>query len=286
MEGNGRDTSAPELQRTLDRLVTQHAFAVLGVDVQADAAAIRAAFLAATKKYHPSRYARQDREVRRLANEVFLRIKEAYTLLSNERAASRLREQLAPSDRQPAASQADPVTQRGAAPRPRPRPDRPSVPKRAATAVGTGSAGPARRPRPASPRGATMPGIPPVKTGAPPPGRSKPTTDSRELEANLRDTVRARNEAFERALELTVRGRFADARGLLQQIAAADPKTKKFRLHMHYVWGLEHEEAGRFDDARAELQRAITIDPEFRRAHEALDRLPGKKGIFSKLFGR
>jgi len=118
--------------------------------------------------------------------------------------------------------------------------------------------------------------------------RRQRITDTNEIRRDLQDTVRQRNEEYEAALRMLSQGRFHDARTVLYRIAADDPKTKKYRLQMHYAWGLEHEDSGNFDEARRELERALAIDPQFKRAHEAIDRLPsGKKdGFFKKFFGR
>jgi curved DNA-binding protein CbpA len=72
------------LERELGRLRTARPQVALGVDGAASAAAIRAAFLALTKTYHPNRFARREREIKRLANEVYLRVKDAYADLAQE----------------------------------------------------------------------------------------------------------------------------------------------------------------------------------------------------------
>ena len=72
------------LEGELDRLGGADPFAALGVDYEADEEAIRAAFLAATKILHPNRFARRDRSVTRVANEVYLRVKDAYYAIAEE----------------------------------------------------------------------------------------------------------------------------------------------------------------------------------------------------------
>ncbi len=127
----------------------------------------------------------------------------------------------------------------------------------------------------------TMYDAPGVGLAAPPIGGS--------LQNAVTDTLRRRTDEYEMALKMITQGRYKDARTLFHKVAVEDPKTKKYRVQMHYSWGLEHEDDGHVDKARKEFERALTIDPEFKRAHEALDRLPQDKkgsGFFSKIFGR
>jgi len=70
------------LQAQLARAKGKHASAVLGVTPGAPAAEARRAFLDATKSYHPTRFARRADDIRELANEMFLLVKEAYESLS------------------------------------------------------------------------------------------------------------------------------------------------------------------------------------------------------------
>jgi hypothetical protein len=354
------------LKAERERLATANPFRALGLSYTADAAAIRAAFLALTKEYHPSRFARLGREVARDANEVFLKLKDAYTVLSDDARRLRLSAQFAPATPIAAAVAApgeDPGTG-GAAPQARtpatagaaatsrtsasgrvgqvsgrvraahtttsgsegaPRPALASSSgstARAKTATGDGAARPkhdtgsgAARPNHVTDGGAaqartatqrspvarptpTAPKVqpPPARQPAPEtlrgpgaiPSRAQRPSDTDAPAASLDRTFRERDDEYEQALKLAAKGDFEPARKLFHKIAAEDPKTKKYRLQLHYTWGLEHEHAGRFDDARVELQRAIQLDPMFRRAHEALDRLPGSKkpGLLSKLFGK
>lgn len=54
----------------------------LGVSAGASAAEVRSAFMALTKQYHPAKFARLDEATVKLANEVFLQLREAYETLS------------------------------------------------------------------------------------------------------------------------------------------------------------------------------------------------------------
>jgi len=77
------------LERELARLKEGDPVAALGLGADAGAQEIRARYLALVKRYHPTRYARRPREVVRLANEIFLRIKMAYEQASEPREAKR-----------------------------------------------------------------------------------------------------------------------------------------------------------------------------------------------------
>ncbi len=281
------------LQAEFDRLATANWFAALGLEATATPADIRAAFLALTKRYHPSRYARQERDVVRLANEVFLRVKDAYTALGDVRKREKLAAELAPAAPVAAASAraatVEPKRPSGRIPRPATARSMRSGAVRARTqgtraqTQGTRAQTQSTRAQTQSTRAQTQGGR--AKTQG---GRARPQGRAPSVPADLvpQDSVRARNEEYETALRMLTRGQYKQARELLQKVAVQDPKTKKYRVQLHYAWGLEHEEAGAYDEARAELQRAINADPTFKRAHEALDKLPGKKGFFSKLFGR
>jgi hypothetical protein len=67
-----------ELEAELRRLTSLAPLQVLGLGAGADAAAIRASFLALTKRLHPSRFARRPQPIVKLANEIFLRVRDAY----------------------------------------------------------------------------------------------------------------------------------------------------------------------------------------------------------------
>jgi tetratricopeptide (TPR) repeat protein len=75
-----RDVGA-KLRAELARLTPLNPFEVLGIPTNASAEQVRAAYLTATKAFHPNRYARENAETVEAANEVFLVIRRAYSLL-------------------------------------------------------------------------------------------------------------------------------------------------------------------------------------------------------------
>ncbi len=263
------------LQAELDRLVTANPFDALDLEFEATSQQIRTSFLTLTKKYHPSLYARMDRPVVKLANEVFLRVKDAYVRLSDETSHQQALDMFGPKSRAPTATWRGPVAKKPPAPAATPTTER-------SIARGTP---PSSRRGPAHVR--TKRPTPSRQTGSQ--GRVRPPSGAQEIANGLNDTLRRRNDDYEMALKMITRGRYKDARTLFHKVAVEDPKTKKYRVQMHFSWGLEHEDDGQFDQARKEFERALSIDPEFKRAHEAIDRLPQDKkgsGFFSKIFGR
>ncbi len=77
------------LERELARLTSAEPAAMLGLAASAGAQEVRARYLELVKRYHPTRYARRPRDVVRLANEIFVRIKVAYEEASMPREALR-----------------------------------------------------------------------------------------------------------------------------------------------------------------------------------------------------
>lgn len=253
------------LDKELQRLGSADSFQTLGIDYQASVETVRTAFLVLTKEYHPSRFARRDRDVVRLANEVFLCIKAAYNDLASdvgrERALAKLGR--APTVNAPTASGTPGVATPRRAPTTDPIDDNDDFEQTSTTrpgAVRFKSSAPMRPPKP------------------------KPVALPQVKEEIIGGDVK-----FQRALELCQRHLWAEAREALQALAVEEPQNKQYRAHMHYAWGKEHLALGRTDDAKAEYRRALGVDPEFTRAKHALDAVPEdekpkQRGFFSRLF--
>jgi tetratricopeptide (TPR) repeat protein len=77
------------LRDELARLVKVDAFSSLGLARDVGDQAVRAAYLEAAKSFHPNRFARRDRDIVQLANEVFLRINKVYDQLRTEEGRAR-----------------------------------------------------------------------------------------------------------------------------------------------------------------------------------------------------
>jgi tetratricopeptide (TPR) repeat protein len=244
-------------------------FRALGVSPNATEGEVRAAFLAATKRFHPTRFARRDAETRDAATELFLVIRRAYVELDDPERRRVWLAKIAPTK---------PI---------------PAVHPPLATA---------RTPQP-PPAAAAKP-APPVRTAPPlPPQRplvrvkkgeqiqAAPPQPKREVEAML-ESAKTRTARFDEATRFLAHGEWKKAREAFHRLAGEDPHSKRVRAHLHLAWGLEHKAEGRVIEAQREFERGIGIDPEHHELTEELRKLDsakGKemgKGIFAKLLGR
>jgi tetratricopeptide (TPR) repeat protein len=318
MRGSTSEETVRQLQLQLEALRSADPFRVLEVAPSVDGEGVRRAFLAATKKYHPNRFALEPATTREVVNELFLLIRRAYDILSDEDKRKAWRERLggggasatpvratsAPAATPPPAATPRPVTVRPASVPAGPPPTRtatpvaggPITPARPATSVPAGPGGPSGPARPATaagapPRAATVPGSPatqpPARAATPSPaglsGRS-----GTDVQAML-DSARTRGQRFDEACAMLAQNRFREAREAFHKLALEDPQAKRFRVHMLYATGRELMEAQRFADAQRELERAVQLDPEHAEARAALDvaiEKQKKPGILGKLFGK
>lgn len=242
----GRERLAAELER----MKAASPAAVLRLSGNPGAGAVRAAFLAMVKEFHPHRFAREPADVQFLANEIFLLVKAAYDALA---ATSRRRRRTT------------------SPPAPRTRPDR-AVRFRERDRRAAGGAPP-------------DPGAPPPITPASP----RRVANHSQLVAALETEDAQRERRLGEGIALVSQGRPAEAREIFRQLAIGNPADRRFRVHMHYAWGREHQGAGRLEDAAAEFRRALKLDPTFDQAAEALDSIAGqgdRTGVLGRLFRR
>ena len=122
-----------KLQAELLRLSAANPFQVLGIPPFADGDVVRAAYLGAAKRCHPTLFALHGPDARELSNEIFLVIRRAYTELTNDDQRRFWRERIAT---------AAAVT--AAAPKPAARGARPSAGASASATGQTGCGRPAR----------------------------------------------------------------------------------------------------------------------------------------------
>lgn len=230
----------------------------------AEVSDVRSTYLAATKIFHPNRFARRHEAIRVLANEVFLELKKSYDRAKGEAASRALEEtrtKLANEkqerhERRKNASSRPPVN-------PADRQElkdrrRSQLRDRLGTASGTQ--------RIAQVRAAT--------------DRNSSDSGSADLQ----------EAEFEKALAILRTGDFAMAALAFKAVAVSRPSEKRYRLHMHYAQGRMHQSSGKVDEARAEYKRCLGLDASFVLAHESMASLPkeGKKkgSLMSKLFGK
>ncbi len=236
------------LEGELARLSRVDARAALGLAAGAPAAEVRARFLELVKRFHPTRYARRPRQVVRLANEVFLRLKAAYEEVSQPTAAA------ATPQHGPRASQKSEKLERLSPA---------SQPKLEVDAAL------ARRRRLRS-----YPVLPATAASPPTPPQVETVTPDEMAERVRRrdDERRARCQAA--AAELRA-GKLEKAREAFRALLAEAPGDKLVRVHLHYTLGREHHAAGRADAARGEYERALSLDPGFEPALKSKSLLEG-----------
>ncbi|HEU5057581.1 MAG TPA: DnaJ domain-containing protein [Kofleriaceae bacterium] len=231
------------LESELARLSRADAFAALGVAAGASAAEIRARFLELVKRYHPTRYARRPREVVRMANEVFLKLKAAYEAAGDSSSA------------------ADPSVGRRVT-RKSEKLERLSPPSRPKLEVDTALA--RRRRLRSYPVLPGVAGTQPVETVTPD-----------EMAERVRRRDDEKRERFQAAIADLRAGKLETARETLRALLAETPGDKQVRTYLHYTLGREHHAAGREEAARGEYERALALEPGFEPALKSLSLLAG-----------
>lgn len=229
---------------------------------------LRKTFLELTKEFHPNRFARRPDDIRDLASEVFISVKEAYEVADGERASSELVAAKANAQRS--------VTSPLGVPRTRSDSSRPPDSQARSELK-------ERRREQLKSRLATP--IPPSKRTA---QIRAATAEPPSEEGSAKDEEANR---FVTAQALLQAGEYARAAEAFKSLAVGRPSDKSYRMHMHHAQGRVHQNAGNLDDARAEYKRALGLDANFTAAHEAMSSLPRenkkkKSGIISKLFGK
>ncbi len=302
------------LEDELSRVEKADPFTILRVSFDADDGAVRRAFLNLTKRYHPNRFARRDAEIRRLANEIFLRFNKAHSQLATE--ASRkvvlakhgLDKNGAPdrkkSPTQPKGSSGVPTQQI-----PQQKPGKVgSGPHPTQTAADTqpmaqqpaDRSGATRAAKPAT-VARTVPGRAlPVGKPAPRARRSnsptQPAPPAQVVEQQSADLDAKRELDFEKAVEALKKGDLASSLEELKRIAAERPGERRYRLYLTYARGRKFQMDRRDDEAAAEYRRAIALEPSFELAKRALadlrldendkDKDKDKGGLLKRFFGK
>ncbi|CAN5438765.1 hypothetical protein BH11MYX1_BH11MYX1_07420 [soil metagenome] len=280
--------------------LSQGAHVALGLQSgQPSAEDVRAAFLQLTKQFHPARFGRLSTETQKLSTEVFLGIKSAHEsllrhvggpirggartnqsvgirALTNEDATRPLPIQTrAVGTQQPAISRTMTPTRHGVGhtgsptfgtPRPSGSGPQPAV----SPIPSTPSRGAPRRGTPPSTRPST-PNLAP-----PPPAASDPVTHrgTGEWSPSSRTTP-AFDERAElvQVLDALAAKSWAQAKMLLNSLAARVPASKQYRALLAYTRGREAQTAGRGEDAVMEFQRALQFDPDLQQAKSAMAEL-------------
>ncbi len=256
-------------------------FQVMGVGYDADAAAVRAAFAELTKRYHPDRFTRYtSTEVRQLAAEIFIVIRDAYRRLSDDSSRART---LAALGMRPAVKV----------------PTRPDV--AAAPRAATGAAPTQRTTPPTPPTGHDgAPGgevqiIPtgPIKVAsgpapvASPPARSEPARRAGAI-APASDEHKADFRAAEGLLEA---GRYDEALAVFKIYARKNPGDRQARAGLELAEGLRAMAQRDRLEAAQRFEAVLEIDPTNERAARELADMRRlatneRKGLLSRLMGK
>ena len=303
----GDDIVRQHLTSEMERVDGADPFSVLGVARTAKDGDIRAAFLAATKTFHPNRFARRDEAIRRLANEVFLTINKAYSRLSSAEERRRIHAKTRKGGQADTTQSPIPVSSAGEVLKPPTHPSRkaqsPARSRRptdratvSTTVAFKKRSGAASGPAPKVPlsvdelrrqrRRARTAGRAPTPDPA-----HKGSRDAEQLTREAIEREEKRKEGFRAAAALLQQGQLSSAKEMFRQLAIENPTMTKYRVHMHYTWGRELHAAGRDDEAIVEYNRSLKLDPNFEPALKSVAALrldAGKKspGLFSRLFGK
>jgi hypothetical protein len=263
-------------------------FDVLRVPPHASGDAVRAAFLAMAKRYHPTRFAREPAEVVDLATEIFLAIRKAYGLLNDdaklrswrERTMAVLATPAAPATQpptrtppteppsarvpatqppttrapatQPPAAAAAPATQPPMAPRP-PATQPPMAPRPPATQPPMAPRPPATQP-PVAPRPSTSqpPVVAPRATGAR--SQSVPVVPP---PVTLRPPGTSRPRPPTPAQGVATR----DVHAMLDLVRTRGARTEQANTHIAL---------GRYTEAREALLQLVSEEPQNRKLRQRL----------------
>lgn len=304
------EVQARQLLLAMQERLSRDPFEALGL-TNSDPGAVRTAFLALTKIYHPARFARMSPDVQRLSNEVFLGLRGAHDQLTRAqvKVAARTTAVL-PTVKQPTTGAPVPGgrTPTGAIPVVRPAPPAATASASAApprtgtqgqvvrspmpaptTARTTTGSTPVARPgaqttQPMRPMGnPSDPARPPSRmpSSSPPPASGQtPATSSARFAAVARPATGTSAGGADGEVaaihELLVQDRLTDARMRLEALVARNP-SPKHQAMIHYAKGREAQLAGRRDEARLELLDALDLDRELQLANTALSELLSKR---------
>lgn len=286
----GADLAAAEtelivaLTSELDSLKRLNPFQVLGLGYEAEDDDVRAAFGELTKRYHPDRYARfQSKDLRNLAAEIFILIRDAYRKLGDAAARGQTLTALQrrPQTPSPAPGHHGPAS-----------PGAPVPPPRAASV-------------PPVPVKASIPPIPakiPPKVAVPPvppPREHRPLTLSEEAEPPSRraapehlapgDTGQGASQIM--AESMLDAGKYDEALGFFKVLARKNPNDRQAKAGMELAEGLRALAMRDRLEAAQRFEAALELDPANERAARELAEMRRlatneRKGMLSRLLGK
>ena len=302
---DGADLAAAErelykaLSAELASLQKLNPFQLLGVGYGADDQDVRTAFGELTRRYHPDRYAKYPSlELRQLANEIFLLIRDAYRKLDTEAARAQTLEKLGRGPRvigvppvHPRTVQRQTLSRGVAVPTPRAPSSPPAPPPRATPPGGVTI----ERPAKATPAG----GVPLANT-------ARASDESARVRAVTAATIASQRtkppspsppsppagELDETALDkLLDEQRHADALMLCRRALARNPNDRVARVGIELAAGLDALAGSDRLEAAQRFEAVLEIDPSNERAARELAEMrrlatSERKGLLSRLLGK
>lgn len=262
----GADLAAAEtelivaLTSELDSLKRLNPFQVLGLGYEATDADVRAAFGELTKRYHPDRYQRfQSTDLRNLAAEIFILIRDAYRRLGDE------------AGRAQALAQ---VQRRPPTPVPLPPAPRPLV-------LSEGPQDPSRRARAQVPPKVQVPPL------APPPPPREPSPAPAPLPGPP-DTGGANQSMADSMLD---GGKYDEALAFFKVMTRKNPNDRQAKAGIELAEGLRAMAMRDRLEAAQRFEAALELDPANERAARELAEMRRlatneRKGMLSRLLGK
>jgi DnaJ-domain-containing protein 1 len=299
-------------------------FQVMGVGYDADASSVRAAFAELTKRYHPDRFTRYtSTDVRQLAAEIFILIRDAYRRLADDATRARTLASLglrpsvkvpsraeAPSlaPAPPASPAAPPSRAAGLAPTQRARTAPPAgsippalssaipepipgevqlIPSGPTGAIPVGTSGPIPV---GTTGGASRPSSRPPPAGAPPP-RASTSDPARRASGPISVAAEDQRPDFRAAEGLLESGRYDEALAVFKNFARKNPGDRHARAGMELAEGLRALAQRDRLEAAQRFEAVLEIDPTNERAARELAEMRRmatneRKGLLSRLMGK
>ena len=275
------------LMSEVESLKVLNPFLVLGVGYAATDAEVRAAFGELTKRYHPDRFARyESAELRQIATEIFILIRDAYHRLGNAAARAQLLQSLGKPAPAPRAMPGLRATPPLAPPRATSR-----VPVLAVTVpvavptplgprIGADPRAAADRRAPAEPSSPPSPLTPTTRrsrTSSPPPPMATPVASEPIDVLPLEDLID--------------QGRLDEALAAYKVMGKKHPYDRNLRAGVELCEGLRALAARNQLEAAHRFEAALEIDPSNERAARALADMRRqatneRKGLLSRLMGK
>ncbi len=278
---DGQDVAAAEdellaaLTSELDSLRKLNPFQVLGVGYEAGDAEIRAAFAGLTKRYHPDRFTRYtSQELRGLAAEIFILIRDAYRRLGDEASRAKALQ----------AAGARPVVK---VPTLRPGPSIPPPPTVAGKAPPP--APPARMPAGSPPPPVIAPSR--ATTADPPASAKAPDTERRPMQVAPPSLGEDPKVDFRSADGLLEAGRYDEALAVFKIYTRKNPGDRTARAGIELAEGLRALAQRDRLEAAQRFEAVLEIDPTNERAARELAEMRRmatneRRGLLSRLMGK